>query len=144
MLKSVEVEMLYRAQQKELGPDAKLGALPLYTVEAIEPPKKEEPKPAPDPAAKTTGTVSPVAKTTVKGADVSQFFEGQTVYLASGKKVEIVKIHASGRIEVDMDGATLPYAAKHLSVDPPKVDPVSAPGARFVRGRGYDGSEERR
>lgn len=167
VLKSVEVEMVFRQQQSELtGTEQEtLGALPLCaSAPALSGPQEgpdlapdlnlvaeptdtnvevqDEPETEPQPAQATKDEPQEL-----EISEVSGFKVGDRVMCPNGKRGTVEKVRSSGRIDVSEDtGGTFPYTARHLErLTTPSAAPIRSPivpqglQPRFVAGRNASG-----
>lgn len=149
VLKSVEVEMIFRQQQAALEgtTHADMGTLPLCEQMALpapdEPVAEQEPE-EDEPQAALPRTDEPKE---LQISEVSGFKAGDRVFLPTGKHGTVKSVTDAGRINVAVDGdaGTFAYSAKHLSHAKLEREPIRSPvvprGAvpRFVAGRAASG-----
>jgi hypothetical protein len=161
VLKSVEVEMVFRQQQAEMEgtPHAQLGALPLTNelsgnsgqLVSLEDQHPED-------QGQTGGESEPLPELPIASepqpdheiTEISGFKVGDRVFLPNGKHGTIKALKSSGRIDVTEEtGGTFPYIARHLSLastEPKVASPIKSPIVpqgpvpRFVAGRNGSGS----
>lgn len=79
-------------------------------------------------------------KTEIEITEVAGFKAGDRVFLPSGKHGTVQSVTTGGRINVEVDGLTMPYSAKHLSKSTPVREPIrspTVPQGRVIRGSAY-------